>query len=82
MNKKCNYALASLVPKDRLLIKLTPISVMKAMKNPIEVQGMINAHIRDGAAVCHFLAWLEESLKSGAEVTEVSAATKLESFRA
>ncbi len=82
MNKKCNYALANLVPKDRLLMKLTPISIMKAIKNPVEVQGMINTHIRDAAAVCHFLAWLEDALNKGEIVTEVSAADKLESFRA
>jgi len=82
MDKCCNYALSSLVPVDRQLVKLTPISLMKAVKNPVEVQGMKNCHIRDASAVCGFLAWLEEALKRGDTVTEISAADKLETFRA
>jgi len=82
VNKHCNYALASLVPEDRLLTKHTPISLMKATKNPIEVQGMINCHIRDGAAVCGFLGWLENALKKGESINEISASDKLEAFRA
>jgi Xaa-Pro aminopeptidase len=82
VNKACNHALSSLVPEDRLIVKLTPISIMKAIKNPVEIQGMINSHIRDGAAVCGFLGWLENALKQGEPVTELSAADKLEKFRA
>lgn len=61
---------------------MTPISLMKAVKNPVEVQGMINAHIRDGAALCEYFAWLEETLGKGERITEISAAKKLLSFRA
>lgn len=33
----------------------------KAQKNDTELRGMINAHIRDGEAVCRFLAWFEKN---------------------
>lgn len=33
----------------------------KAEKNSVELQGMINAHIRDGEAVCRFLNWFEQN---------------------
>lgn len=55
--------------------------MMKAIKNPVEVKGMENAHIRDGVALTNFLSWLEETLEKGEEVSEVSAAEKLLEFR-
>jgi Xaa-Pro aminopeptidase len=72
----------SLIPADRRTIKLTPISLMKALKNPVEVNGMINAHIRDAVALCDFFAWLEEQFQKGKRITEISAADKLLAFRA
>jgi Xaa-Pro aminopeptidase len=41
---------------------------------------MINAHIRDAAAVCCYFAWLEKEVVKGT-VTECSGAQKLEQFR-
>lgn len=37
--------------------------------------------IKDAVALCEFFAWLEEELDKGHEVTEISAADKLEEFR-
>ena len=57
-----------------------PCSLPKACKNHVEVQGSRHAHIRDGVAVCRFLAWLDrETVKGG--VTERNAAAYLESCR-
>src|SRR5215475_11589907 len=36
-----------------------PITLMKAVKNSVEIEGTRAAHKRDGAAVARFLAWLE-----------------------
>ena len=63
------------------MLLVSPISLMKALKNPTEVQGMINAHIRDGAALCEYFGWLEHEMLNGANLTEISAANKLEEFR-
>lgn len=41
---------------------------------------MINAHIRDAAALCRYFSWLEKEVGKGA-VTEISGAKKLEEFR-
>ena len=57
-----------------------PCTLFKARKNAIELQGARNAHIRDGAALCRFLAWLDASASSG-EVTEIAASDRLEAFR-
>ena len=43
----CNHssqAITQLVPKDRRLSKLSPIAVMKAIKNPIEIKGMTDKY--------------------------------------
>lgn len=57
-----------------------PIALMKACKNPTELAGTRAAHIRDGAAVVRFLAWLDQEGPTGRQ-TEISAAEALETFR-
>lgn len=57
-----------------------PTMLPKACKNPVEVQGSRTAHIRDGAAVSRFLAWLDRTATDGS-VDEMTAADKLEGFR-
>nr|XP_018915688.1 PREDICTED: xaa-Pro aminopeptidase 1-like isoform X1 [Bemisia tabaci] len=76
-----NYALNNLVPEKSKISTITPVQVMKAKKNPVEVNGLINAHIKDAAALCCYFDWLEKELKKGNKVTEISGATKLEEFR-
>jgi Xaa-Pro aminopeptidase len=75
------WVVDTLGTKANLLKKDSPIAMMKACKNPIELQGAHNAHLRDGVAMVNFLCWLEHVMKKGA-VTEISAAEKLEEFRA
>ena len=50
----------------------------KAQKNPVEIQGIINAHIRDGVALCKFLHWLD---KTKQDLTEIDVVKKLYLFR-
>jgi Xaa-Pro aminopeptidase len=57
-----------------------PISLMKAVKNDTEIAGARAAHLRDGAAVVRFLAWLAREAPSG-ELTEIDAVEALEDFR-
>ncbi len=56
-----------------------PCLLPKACKNPVEQQGMRDAHHRDAVAVCRYLHWLETA--AGHE-TEMSAAAQLLAFRA
>lgn len=58
-----------------------PCQLPKAAKNASEIQGMRDAHHRDGVALVRFLAWLSRHGGDG-EVSEISAADKLETFRA
>jgi Xaa-Pro aminopeptidase len=83
ISKYASAALANLA-KEKQLIKLTPIIHQKALKNPVEVQGMRDAHLKDSAAIVSFLSWLEIQLNTAgaAAVSEISGAAKLESIRA
>lgn len=58
------------------------ISKLKSIKSAREVQGMKDCHVRDGRAVCRFLAWLEQELQGGrSDLDEWTAAQVLEGFR-
>ncbi len=64
--------------KSKYIDRQDPCKLWKACKNAVEIEGMRNAHKRDAKAVIKFLNWLEEQ----ADVTEISASDKLQSFRA
>lgn len=55
-----------------------PVSEEKAVKNPTELQGIKNAHMRDAAALCNFLCWLDANWQGK---TELDIVAKLRSFR-
>jgi Xaa-Pro aminopeptidase len=57
-----------------------PITLMKAVKNHAEIAGTRAAHLRDGAAMTRFLAWLDREAPHGT-LTEIDAVAALESFR-
>jgi Xaa-Pro aminopeptidase len=58
-----------------------PAVLPKARKNPVELAGSRRAHVRDGAAMVRFLAWLDREGPTG-KVDEIAAAAKLTAFRA
>ncbi len=59
-----------------------PCILPKARKNETEIAGARRAHVRDGAAVVRFLAWLDEAAGSGEALDEITAVRRLEAFRA
>ncbi len=56
-----------------------PVLLPKARKNPVEQQGMRDAHERDGVALVRFLHWLEGAWGEGLD--EIGAADRLEQLR-
>ncbi|MDP7185543.1 MAG: aminopeptidase P family protein [Paracoccaceae bacterium] len=56
-----------------------PCVLPKACKNPTEIQGMVDAHMRDAVAMCEFLAWVDA--QPPGSMTEIDVATKLEDLR-
>ncbi len=57
-----------------------PCLLPKACKNAVELDGIRAAHLRDGAAICRFLAWLASDAQEGG-VDELQAQDKLEACR-
>ncbi len=58
-----------------------PCLLPKARKNAVELDGARAAHVRDGAAMVRFLAWLDGAA-AGGTLDEISAVKKLEACRA
>lgn len=57
----------------------SPVSLWKAVKNPVELEGMREAHLEDGLAMEKFLFWLD---RNAGRVNEWEAACRLGAFRA
>lgn len=47
----------------------------------VEIEGFRQCHIRDGAGLVRYFAWLQEELEKGSQLSEYEAAEKLEGFR-
>ncbi len=62
-------------------ISADPVTAIKARKTSEELDGVRAAHLRDGAALTKFLAWLSRDAPKG-HLTEIEVADKLASFRA
>jgi len=58
-----------------------PVVIPKACKNAAEIAGHHAASLRDGAALTRFLRWIAAEAPKGGQ-TELSAAAKLQEFRA
>ena len=56
-----------------------PCSLPKATKTNAEITATREAHLRDGAALCEFLAWYAD--QSPGTVTEIDVVTRLEEAR-
>ncbi len=78
---KTNYAIFSSVPAECNVVRgESPVPLMKAIRNPVEIQGIHQAMKRDGIALCRFLYWLSENVHTGKE-TELSITAQLHKFR-
>ena len=76
-----NYTLRRSLPEQITVLEDTNLTLLpKAVKNAVEVANMKKAHIKDGVAVTKFIFWLKKTIGKE-EITELSAADKLEEFR-
>eukprot|EP00985_Skeletonema_marinoi_P014682 scaffold7473_cov141-Skeletonema_marinoi.AAC.22 len=82
-NGRSNYALSRVIPEAALIDAQNPVTAMKGCKNEAEMEGMRQAHIVDGAAMAHFMAWLENAIVvEGRSVSEVEVDEVLTGYRA
>lgn len=80
---KTNYRLSLSIAGARVLSDPSPITLPKAIKNATELEGIRNAHVRDGVALTAFLHWLEQRVQSSPNTfSEYDVALKIEEFRA
>ncbi|KAI7738673.1 hypothetical protein M8C21_000323 [Ambrosia artemisiifolia] len=63
VDPRCCYSLYSKLNPDQVLLQPSPLSLPKSLKNPVEMEGLKNAHIRDGAAVVQYFAWLDKQMQ-------------------
>ncbi|UKZ52272.1 hypothetical protein TrVGV298_006047 [Trichoderma virens] len=83
MSNKGSWALKRALGGDTAVEEIrSPVGDAKAIKNETEMEGMRACHIRDGAALIEYFAWLEDQLiNKKAVLDEVQAADKLEELR-
>ena len=68
--------------EDNIMTGKSPVTLWKAVRNQVEIDGMHEACLEDGAAMEKFLFWLDREVGSGRPVTEWEASEKLSSLRA
>ena len=83
ISTKASWALSlELGGEDKVDELRSPVGDKKAVKNKTELEGMRACHIRDGAALTEYFAWLEDELiNKGTTLNEVQGADKLEEIR-
>ncbi|MBT9778865.1 M24 family metallopeptidase [Clostridium sp. MCC353] len=78
---KANFAVCSLLDSSNKIIdSMNPTVMAKAVKNPVEVENMKRAHIKDGAAMVKFICWLKKNIGK-IPMDEVSVSDYLETLR-
>ena len=79
---KLNYALFNNIPENvKTVEEQNPAILMKAIKNPVEIENIRKAQIKDSVAHIRFMKWLKENVGK-MKITEMSASDKLDELRA
>lgn len=79
--RKTNVEVYSSINSSVNVVKgLNLTSIMKSIKNEIEIKNSKNAYVKDGIALVKFFNWVERGVKTG-NITEMVASKKLLSFR-
>ncbi|CAB3258289.1 unnamed protein product [Arctia plantaginis] len=68
-------------PARILIAPVTPVALMKVIKNDVELRGFRIAHIKDGTAVVRGLYWVEQQVHAGVNVTEMQLSDEIERLR-
>ena len=64
-----------------VIYDINPSSLLKACKSDSEIAHVKNAMRKDGVALAHFFAWLEQALEYKDDITELTIAEKLLEYR-
>ena len=78
---KVNYAIYHNLNADiKVIDTKNPTVLMKAIKNPVEIENLKKSHLKDGVAFTKFMYWLKTNIGK-TEITEISASDYLEERR-
>lgn len=80
-------ALAGILKSKGPVIRaVNPTELMKAVKNPVEMEKSREFYLKDSVQLCRFLCWFDRRVealgKEDFELNEITAAEKLDSLRA
>lgn len=78
-NVNC-FIIKSLNKNIEIINSENPTTLMKAIKNEIEIKNTINAHIKDGVAITKFMYWLKNQ-KDYSKIKELDIVEKVEKLR-
>lgn len=83
ISNKGSWALKRTLGGDEMVDEIRSfVSDAKAVKNNVEMAGMRACHVRDGAALIEFFAWLENELVvKMSRIDELEASDKLDALR-
>ena len=80
--KVCNYRLCSSLRESvKIVAAPNPSALMKSIKNDVEADNTRAAHVKDAAAVCKFICWVQKNVGK-LPMSELSAAEYLADRRA
>lgn len=78
---KLNYAAYSRVPQGvRIIDKISAITLLKAVKNPVEIENLRRSHLKDGVAVTKFMHWVKTQVGKQ-DIDEIAASDYLQARR-
>lgn len=78
---RTNSLIYRLIAKQNKIIDgLSIPTLLKSIKNEVEISGIREAHVRDGVAMVNFLYWFDENFKKE-KITELTIGEKLREFR-
>lgn len=78
--QRINYQTRCLLG-NRIVDKTNPETLLKAVKNSVEIENIRKAHVKDGIAVTKFMYWLKNSIGKE-EITEWDTAEYMDRLRA
>ncbi len=78
---RTNFALVQLLDGTNEILNIqNPTALMKAVKNPVEIENMKKAHIKDGVAMTKFIYWLKKNIGK-IPMDEISVSNYLDDLR-
>ena len=77
---KLTAALMNALEKAEIIRAENPSTMMKAVKNDVELENLRRAHVKDGVAVTRLMYWLKQNVGK-IPMTEISVSDKLLALR-